>query len=141
MLFTQNRNRLRLFFCEAWERYRDNLPLQPLEQQIADVISMHPEYHELLEDRKAALGMEPDPKAGEGNPFLHLALHISIREQIENDQPSGIGKIYRRLLARAGDEHQVEHRMMECLATALWESQVEGSAMDGEAYMRRLKAL
>ncbi|HFC53529.1 MAG TPA: DUF1841 family protein [Gammaproteobacteria bacterium] len=138
-MFTQDRNRLRLFYCEVWERYRNNLPLQPLEQQIGEVISMHPEYHELLEDREAALGMEANPELGESNPFLHLALHVSIREQIGSDQPSGIRKIHGRLLVKLGDAHRAEHRMMECLAAELWQAQQDGSTLDGAAYMRRLE--
>ncbi len=50
MLFTEDRNQLRGFYCQAWKKYRNNAILQPLEQQIANIVSLHPEYHMLLEN-------------------------------------------------------------------------------------------
>ncbi len=141
MLFTQDRNRLRLFYCEAWNRYRSNAPVQPLEKQIGEVVSMHPEYHALLENREAALEMETHPELGDSNPFLHLALHLSIREQIGSDQPSGTGEIYRKLALKHGDSHRAEHLMMECLANELWKAQREGAPLDGASYVRHLENL
>ncbi len=141
MLFTQDRDQLRRFFCEAWNRYRSNAPLQPLEQMIGEIISLHPEYHPLLENEKKALASEFHPGQEEGNPFLHLALHLVILEQLGNDQPAGICDIRNKLLARYGDPHQVEHRMMECLANMLWRAQREGSPSDQLLYLDNLKSL
>ena len=45
MIFGQDRDELRRMYADAWAKRREDLPLSPLEMQIADVIEMHPEYH------------------------------------------------------------------------------------------------
>ena len=64
MLFGQNRDELRRFYVEAWRKYRNKLPLQPLEALISEVIALHPEYHGMLEDEEQALAQEFSPEGG-----------------------------------------------------------------------------
>ena len=65
------------------------LPLEPLQAQIVDVITLHPEYHPLLEaaDAPAATAVP-----GGENPYLHLSLHLALREQAGHQPP---GRHYR----------------------------------------------
>lgn len=135
MLFPQDRNEIRRFFCEAWRKHREGLPLEPLGRLVAEVILRHPEYHPLLEDPETALNREYLPELGETNPFLHLGLHIAIQEQITTDRPPGILAAYRGLVTRCGDPHTAEHHMMECLGEALWHAQRNGGAPDEQAYL------
>ncbi len=139
MLFTQDRNQLRRFYCQAWKKYRSKKVLQPLEQQIADIVSLHPEYHLLLENEGMALEKDFLPELGESNPFLHLSMHLAIREQLNSGQPAGVSEIYQTLLAKHNDPHHVEHRMMECLASALWKAQQEGMPPDDSLYLECIK--
>ena len=46
MIFGQDRNELRQMYVDAWRKRRDQQPLSPLESHIADVVELHPEYHE-----------------------------------------------------------------------------------------------
>jgi hypothetical protein len=135
-----DRNALRQRYVDAWKRRRAGLPLEPLDAQIADVIELHPEYHTLLEgDAPAA---EPfDIEAGRSNPFLHMGLHLALREQVATDRPAGIRALHARLAARKGDRHAAEHLMIESLATTLWEAQRAGRAPDENQYLQRLRAL
>ncbi len=139
MLFTQDRNQLRRFYCQAWKKYRSNEALQPLEQQIGSIVSLHPEYHLLLENEEMALEKDFLAELGESNPFLHLSMHLAIREQLDSRQPAGINGIYQALMAKHNDAHHVEHRMMECLANVLWKAQKEGAAPDDKTYLDCLK--
>jgi hypothetical protein len=133
----QGREQLRQSWREAWQRHRAALPLEPLQAQIAAVIALHPEYHALLEhDGGAAL--EP---GGSDNPYLHLALHLALREQVGTNRPAGIAAVHRRLHRSAGSLHAAEHRMMEVLATVLWDAQRAGRAPDEAAYLERLRRL
>ncbi len=141
MLFAQDRNQMRRFYCQAWKKHRNNEPLQPLEQQISTVISLHPEYHALLENEEAALEKDFFPELGESNPFLHLSMHLAIRDQLNSDLPAGITEIYQALLNKHNDLHDVEHRMMECLINALWKVQKEGAPFNDSAYLRCLKSI
>lgn len=136
----QSREALRESWREAWERHRQNLPLEPLQAQIADVIGLHPEYHAFI-SAPASLQRDFTPEGGRENPFLHMSLHLALREQIGTDRPPGIQAEYRRLCTHSGDAHEVQHRMIEVLATALWEAQRAGRPPDEQAYLEALRRL
>ena len=139
MIFGQDRGELRRMYAEAWRKRVDGAPLSPLEVQIADVIGMHPEYHgDVTGDD---LDRDYTPEGGRTNPFLHMGLHLGIREQVSTDRPAGIAGIYRALVARRGDVHAAEHEMIECLAETLWEAQSAGRAPDDSGYLERLRRL
>jgi len=137
----QDRSGLRRHYLEAWRKRREGRPLEPLEHQLATVIEQHPEYHALLEDAPAALGRDYTPESGQSNPFLHLGLHLAIREQVATDRPAGIAAIHRELCRRLGDVHEAEHRMIERLGEALWLSQRSGRPPDEAAYLESLRRL
>ncbi len=137
----QDRSGLRRHYLEAWRKRCEGRPLEPLEHQLATVIEQHPEYHALLEDAPAALGRDYTPESGESNPFLHLGLHLAIREQVATDRPAGIAAIHRALCRRLGDVHAAEHRMIERLGEALWLSQRTGRPPDEAAYLEALRRL
>ncbi|MCP5145604.1 MAG: DUF1841 family protein [Gammaproteobacteria bacterium] len=139
-MLIQSRTDARAAFRDIWAKARARQLLEPMEQIVAAVIALHPEYHPLLES-DAELADEYTPERGETNPFLHMGLHIAIREQIGAGRPAGVGGIRERLLARYGDEHAVEHKMVECLAVTLWEAQNAGTLPDDQAYLERLKRL
>jgi len=134
----QGRDALRLRWREAWQRHRAALPLEPLQAQIVDVITLHPEYHALLEgpDAPAAASMP-----GGENPYLHLSLHLALREQLGTNRPAGITAVHRRLQRANGSTHAAEHRMIEVLATVLWDAQRAGRAPDETDYLERLRRL
>jgi hypothetical protein len=75
------------------------------------------------------------PEQGESNPFLHMGLHLAILEQLSVDQPAGIRALYSRLMQTTGDPHETEHRIMECLAEALWTLQRNQSPFDAASYL------
>lgn len=140
-MFGNDRDRLRRYYCTVWDKARAGQPLEPLEQIIAEAIRAHPEYQPVLADVETALGREYTPEQGQTNPFLHLGMHIAIREQLGSNRPAGILDLYQRLCRRAGDAHAAEHRMMECLGETLWEAQRAGREPDEQAYLERLRRL
>ena len=137
----QDRSGLRRLYVEAWRKHRAGSPLEPLEHQIVTVVEQHPEYHALLEDEADALGREFTPEAGQSNPFLHMGLHLAIREQSATDRPAGIAAIRAQLVERLADPHEAEHRMLERLAEALWLSQRTGQPPDEVAYVESLRQM
>jgi hypothetical protein len=142
MLFSTQRDDLRAMYAQAWAAARDGRALEPLQAAIADVIALHPEYHALLEHEDGdALARDFQPEDGQLNPFLHLGLHLAIREQCGTDRPAGIAAVHARLSATLGDVHEAEHRMMEVLGEALWEAQRAGAAPDESRYLAALRRL
>jgi hypothetical protein len=137
----QNREQLRQMYLQAWRKYTARQPLEPLEAQVAAVIAEHPEYVPLLESGPQALGAEYTPEGGRENPFLHMGLHLAIREQVATDRPAGIAQLRQSLAERLGDPHAAEHAMLEVLAETLWESQRSGRAPDERSYLERLRKL
>ena len=133
-MFNPSREQVRLFFCEAWRKHRDRLPLEGAEATAADLIEQHQEYHALLENPEDAVEQEYMPEGGQMNPFLHLSLHLAIADQISIDQPPGIRAVYHVLRQRL-EVHDAEHAIMECLGETLWRAQRDGGAMDGEQYL------
>ena len=101
----------------------------------ADWIAEHPEYHADLADVDAAVAASYSVEDGRTNPFLHLAMHLSISEQCSIDQPRGIRQAVELLAARRDSLHEAHHEAMECLGRMLWESQRAGRPPDAQAYI------
>jgi hypothetical protein len=127
------REQLREAYSDAWRKQLATAPLSPLEAMLADVIGLHPEYQPLVQDSDRALGL--DPSAGADNPFLHMGLHMAVREQLSIDRPPGVRQVQRELEARHGDSHRAEHVLMESLAETLWEAQRTGRPPDEARYL------
>ena len=136
----QSRTDLRRLYLEAWRKYRERLPLEPVEAQIAQVIAEHPEYHTLFEDGEVALSSDFTPESGNANPFLHMALHLAVRDQVATDRPTGIREAHVALAKRRG-VHDAEHAIIEHLAEALWQSQRDGALPNEQLYLSRVKRL
>lgn len=141
MIFSHDRDKLRKQYLDVWNKANSKQSLEPLEELIADVIRDHPEYHKLLASGSAALHSEYYPEHGQSNPFLHMGMHIALREQVATDRPRGITDLTRKLLLQYRDGHEMEHRMMECLGESLWLAQRNNSQPDEQTYMENLRRL
>lgn len=141
-MFGNDRAGLRAQYATAWRKARAGDALSPLESALATLIEEHPEYQPLFEGSGEALAeCEFPPERGTENPFLHLGLHMALREQVATDRPSGIRRIHQRLSNRQGSPHAAEHRMMGCLGQTLWEAQRSGQPPDENRYLECLKGL
>ena len=136
-MFGNDRNQLRQMYKTAWDKYQQQQALSPLEAQIAAVVKEHPEYHGLIDQ------LEKDflPENGDTNPFLHMGLHLAIREQVATNRPAGITAVFQTLAGHIGDPLEVEHRMIDVLAETLWDAQRTNSPPNEQAYLERLKRL
>jgi hypothetical protein len=134
-MFGPQRDPYRQRFIDAWQKARDGGALDPLERRIAQVVEKHPEYHALLADKDKALAKDYLPTDGETNPFLHMALHLALLEQIGADHPRGIRALYEQVLRVRGDAHETEHRFIDCLAESMWRMQREGREDDPRNYL------
>lgn len=140
MLFDSSRESLRRQWLEAWLKARNRAPLSPLEGQLVSVLEEHPEYHAWLEQGESVLHRERSDEHGGTNPFLHLSMHLALREQVATNRPGGITELHARLSARSS-RHEAEHAMMEALGQALWEAQRAGTAPDEQRYLDSLRRL
>ena len=138
-MFQPSQNDVRRFFCEAYARHQVKAPLQAMQALAARWIDEHPEYHPDLADEATALTTVYTVEDERTNPFLHLAMHLSIEEQLTIDQPSGMRQAVELLAARLGSLHQAHHEVMECLGEMVWTSQRSGLPPDGLAYLEAVR--
>jgi hypothetical protein len=141
MFAGQSREQMRRIYLTAWQKFSARAPLEPLEAQIAAVIAEHPEYLPFIESGDAAVGADFTPEAGAVNPFLHLGLHLAIREQVATNRPAGVRAIYEALAQRHGSGLEAEHAMLDVLAEAIWEAQRNNVMPDEQAYLEKLRRL
>jgi hypothetical protein len=138
---SHSREQLRRSYAEAWAKRVARAPLTPLEALIADVIASHPEYQPLVADPQKAAEFEAATATATAaeSPFLHMGLHLAVREQVSTDRPPGVRELQRQLLAAQGDPHQAEHTMMEALEETLWQAQRAGRAPDETQYLNMVR--
>ena len=136
----QSRDEVRQVYLTVWRKMQQQQILEPMEALIAEVIEIHPEYHALLDDSDNATHGDFSPEQGQTNPFLHMGMHIALREQAAGDRPAGVQPLYQKLCASKG-LHEAEHAMMECLGEALWSAQRNGEEPDQANYLGCLKKL
>ena len=89
------REQLRQSYADAWRKHLAGSPLTPLESMIAEVIELHPEYQAMVGNSQAVVDFQPAADGAAENPFLHMGLHLAVREQISIDRPSGIRELRR----------------------------------------------
>ena len=135
-----SRDELRGMYRAAWRKFKQQQTLTPLDKQMVAIVSEHPEYHVIVESLASDLA-NYSPRGGQLNPWLHMGLHMAIREQVGTNRPYGIVEVHQQLATRAGGAHEAEHRMLAVLAETLWEAQRAGKAPDEMQYLERLRGL
>jgi hypothetical protein len=141
MFYGQSVQETRQLFFNCWQKIQDKAPMSPLEHQIAQVIQEHPEYHLILSNPAQYLHQQYYPEFGETNPFLHMGLHLAIREQVATNRPEGIKNIYLQLQQHIGSTMAAEHAMMEQLAEQIWLSQKNKIMPSDQQYLDALTRL
>ena len=130
-MIEQNQQALRDYYTVSWKKHREQLPLTDLERQIVEVIIEHPEYHTFIEHPQ-----ECDDKGF----YLHLGLHLGLREQLNTNRPAGILTIFKTLSEKIG-AHEAEHKMMSVLEAALWEAQKNNVMPSEDEYLKALRKI
>ena len=138
MQLNTNRHEFRETFRQVFKKMEENSLLTSLESQIANVIALHPEYHSVLKEIQN-LEQDYSPEMGQANPFLHMALHLSIRDQIQLDRPAGSRSLFETLCKKTGSPHTAEHVFLECLAETLHQAARSGLPPDEKVYLEKLR--
>jgi hypothetical protein len=131
----------RQLFFTSWDKYLHKKNLLSLENDIVQVILAHPEYHNIIENTNKFQQHTYYPELGETNPFLHMGLHLAVREQVATDRPVGIKTVYNILIKKYSDPLIVEHLIMDQLAECLWLSQKNNLPPDEQLYLNTLTNL
>jgi len=141
MIYGQDRNQLRNFYFQSWDKFTRQQILEPMESVVVALIKQHPEYHDFFNNMEQNQDKDFSPEMGQTNPFLHLGMHISIQEQIGTQRPPEIASLYQSLCQKTGDAHEAEHQMMDCLGEMLWTAQRNNQQPDETTYLECIKKL
>ncbi len=137
-MFSDQRHQLRSQFILSWQKAQQGEPLCALEQQIIQVIGDHPQYQHAM--HTDYLDRDYLPEQGQTNPFLHMSLHLAVRDQLHTHHPPGVYAIYQQLLSHYQDPHTVEHYMIDALMEILWCAQQSQLLPDETAYLDLLRS-
>tara|TARA_R110002073_G_scaffold130695_1_gene277362 strand:- start:3872 stop:4300 length:429 start_codon:yes stop_codon:yes gene_type:complete len=137
-MFKPSREQARQLFFDTWDKYRQKEILSGLEDIVLEVILLHPEYHDMLDNAERYRDKDYLPEMGDTNPFLHMSMHVAIKEQLSIDQPIGICERFEHLLKITGNKHDTMHQVMECLAEMIWQAQRNQSAPNATVYFECL---
>lgn len=137
-MFKPSRAQARQLFFDTWRKYRQREILTGIETLALEVILLHPEYHAMLNDPDRYIDEDYLPETGGVNPFLHMSMHVAIKEQLSIDQPIGICERFTRMQNIAGNEHDATHEVMECLAEMIWQAQRNQASPDAAIYFECL---
>lgn len=142
-MLVETREEARRFFLHVYRKVEAGEPLSPMEALVARVIDIHPEYRPLLTAGESVLEQDFGRSEPAHNPFLHMGLHVALSEQLAADRPSGVRAIHAALSAGILPQelHELEHRMIECLAEVLFRAQSNGRMPDEAAYLCALRGL
>lgn len=140
-MIASDRSQIRSFFREAWQKHRAGTLVSPVEAIVIDVVAAHPEYHALLEDLHTDLSRACFTESGAENPFLHMGLHVALREQLGADRPKALRPVYQQLVTRLGNAHDAEHQVIECIANFLAQAQRSGAPLSDHQYIDCLHRL
>jgi len=142
---TPSRSQLRAHrevFWDAWQKHLAGLPLNALEVRISRVVVLHPEYHQMFDDREDFLDRDFGVDDG-ANPYLHLSLHLALEEQIATRQPPEAAQALEFLMQGKGvGRHDALHVLLEKLAeNRLPGPNVKAASLMLKAYSLCLKGL
>jgi uncharacterized protein HemX len=138
-MFNPSQADVRQFFCGVYAKWLVKDTMDGIETIAALWIAEHPEYHQDLSDADVAVQKDFNVDSGQTNPFLHLAMHLSISEQCSINQPIGIQAAVEALTAKLDSLHDAHHTTMEALGIMMWESQRSGQPPDCDAYIERIR--
>ncbi|HWN30987.1 MAG TPA: DUF1841 family protein [Burkholderiales bacterium] len=138
-MFNPSRDEARLFFFDAWKKYQEHQPLTDLQNLALEIITLHPEYHKILDEPERFLERDYLPETGDVNPFLHMSMHLAIEEQLSIDRPRGIRGLFEGILQKTSDRHAAFHIVMDCLAEMIWQAQRNNTAPNERTYLECLE--
>jgi len=140
MFYGDSPTAIRQQFLTSFNKHQNNQPLSALEAELVAVMIEHPEYHAELTSPHI-LDASYHPELGQTNPFLHMGLHLAIREQVATDRPTGIQALFKSHVQQSQEAHITEHAFMDCLAECLWLANKNQQPPDEIAYLALLQKL
>lgn len=107
-------------------------------ERLATIMLEHDEYHNQFEIADHLHDHEYDVDQ-EGNPFLHIAIHAVVENQLEAREPIEVYQFYKAMRKHVVPRHEIVHMIGAILAPLTFDVKQEGQPFDLGRYVRILK--
>lgn len=108
------------------------------ERSIGRIMLEHEEYHNQFEIADHLSEHEYDPET-EANPFLHIAFHQIVENQLEAKDPIEVYQFFNAMRKKKRSRHDVIHLIGSIISGLLYTSMKEKKEFDLERYRTLLK--
>jgi hypothetical protein len=127
-------------FHSIWEDSKDGKALEGDEKVIAHLMKQHPEFHQEFEmaDVYADIDLQYDPDK-EVNPFLHIAIHAIVENQLAANDPPGVAEFFKRRKYKKETRHETSHMVGLFIMEQIFEIFKNGVPFDLDRYKRDLE--
>jgi hypothetical protein len=92
-------NRRKVFL--VWERHKKAQKLRPDEQELLEILNLHPEWEPIYGNPQKYMKHRFDPLKEE-DPFVHILLHQMVRKQMKSKELPEMQAAYDRLSRKKG---------------------------------------
>jgi hypothetical protein len=129
----------RASYADIWRRGIAKEPLEGEDALFFEIMQQHPEYSHCWE-HAAELG-DREVLIHGVNPFLHIAIHSVVENQIAQRNPPETDQALFRLTRSGLDRHDALHHILQVLTPLMWDVMQKKVPFDNETYRRRLRAI
>ncbi len=131
MLHAMNRDYMHAVWEKAKNRQLDGL--DETEKQIAMIMLDHAaEFHDQFESADAAREQAVDPD--DGNPFMHICLHVLAENQLAERDPPEVFHFYQMMIKKKCSRHDALHLIANILFPMVFQVIRSGKAFDRDSY-------
>ena len=111
-----------------------------VDQRIADVMEMHPEFDAAWE--MGDMAVYPQEINGSIiNPFVHTVWHVMVDKQIQDESPEFVAETYSRLVKEGVDSHDALHAIIGIYAGLYYGNFRKGDSFSNLEYETQLEGL
>ena len=115
-------------------------PASELDERIAGVLAMHPEFDPIWEEGE----MASMPRQVNGmivNPFVHTVLHVTVDRQLQLGDPDYVATAYKRLISQGMESHEALHAIIAIFADLHFASTRRAEQFDALDYEIQINSL
>jgi len=127
-------------FHRIWEDLKSGKALEGEEKVIAHIMKQHPEFHQQFEmaDVYADIDLQYDPDK-EVDPFLHIAIHSIVENQLAAHDPPEVAEFFKRRKYKKETRHETSHMVGLLIMEQIFEIVKSRVPFDLDRYKRDLE--
>jgi hypothetical protein len=123
-----------------WEMVMAGAELEGEDATFAEILKQHPEYFDIWE-RAGILDPGEEITRDGANPFVHVAIHQTVENQIANHDPSQTAETLEALMQAGYTRHEAIHAIGGILAEEMFEILRDKRPFNETGYIQALRDL